>query len=151
MTSGRSVAFYGFLHQQTDRPVITDILLKVALNTITHIPPPPHPNFFYFGHQIFGVGKKNPTLRPDVLAKISKLQMLQKNQNICYTTYYHIPTIVILPHTIKKCRRNCYSKKCSILMEGRHDQPRTLLSSLVKISPWFKRCPKVFVQATDAK
>jgi hypothetical protein len=32
---GRSVVFFGFLHQKTNRHDITEILLKVALNTIT--------------------------------------------------------------------------------------------------------------------
>jgi hypothetical protein len=34
---GRSVVFFGFLHQKTNRHDITEILLKVALNTITHL------------------------------------------------------------------------------------------------------------------
>ena len=66
MICGRSVAFYSFLHQQTDSHVITDILLKVALNTS---PPHPTPIFFTLATRFLELVKKNPNLRPDVLAK----------------------------------------------------------------------------------
>jgi hypothetical protein len=95
--------------------------------------------------QIWIFSKFGPLLNHFHLSKICNLQILQKDQNICYTSHYNIPTIKILAHfkemvIVRKylflIRVTLFDERCRTILKDKHR--RTISAKVVPEKKIFK-------------
>ena len=80
-----------------------------------------------------------------ICQKFANLQILQKDQNICYTSHYNIPTIKILAHfkemvIVRKylflIRVTLFDERCRTILKDKHR--RTISAKVVPEKKIFK-------------